>query len=411
MAANQPERQSSAERKQKGACFACGKPGHWAVDCPSNDKTKKASSPPPPPVDTHHLPVLRCHCGVACTVCVAHSVANDGRRYYSRNCKCGNVTQGRSFYKWCDDVKAPMCECGAGACTVNIRRDENGKETKYYTCRIRTGHGACGFLLVDTPPSPLNSLPRSAKKDKGPPTLSLHHCGLPNIKTCRISAAGNGYAEANEVPQNALGNDTKPLGVPMGTSNIETAFTPMKEEGVTNTILKEVGRNLQIDQLTHLESTESPDHNTMLPAVNDTFDASVDPLIECGPFVQRLVESIQGISIVARTEPTLHNGNHDVHSIPKNIGKCLNDISGINAEAFAAVTDTGSYHLQSVNEAASRIKDALCQIEKLETYLLKTAMDVGQSKRCIQATYQELTKFLETSTGETRARAFQLGQH
>ncbi|KAL4341385.1 hypothetical protein GQ457_08G015470 [Hibiscus cannabinus] len=401
MATNQPERQSSAERKQKGACYTCGKPGHWAPDCPSNDRTKKASSLSPPPVDTLHLPVLRCHCGVACTVRVAQTVANNGRRYYSRNCNCGgNVTQGKSFYKWCDDVKAPMCECGAGACTVNIRKDENGKETKYYTCRIRTGHGACGFLLVDSPPRPLYPLPRSAQMDKRPPTSSLQHCGLPNSKTCQISAAGNGYVE-----------DTKPFGVPSGTLDFKTAFTPMEEESVTNTILKEAGGNLQKDQLTHLESIKPPDQNTMLSEVNDTFDASVGPLFECGPFVERLVESIQGISMVARMEPTLRNGNHAVHSIPKNIGNCLNDISGVNEEAFTAVTDTGSYHLQSVHEAASRIKDALCQIEKLETYLLKTAVDVGQSKRCIQATYQELTKFLETSTGETRANALQLGLH
>ncbi|XP_039027445.1 uncharacterized protein LOC120161250 [Hibiscus syriacus] len=305
-----------------------------------------------------------------------------------------------------------MCECGAGACTVNIRRDDNGKETKYYTCRIRTGHGACGFLLLDTPPSPPNSWPRSTKIGKRPPILSPQHCGLPNIKTCQKSAAGKGYAEVNEVPQSALGNGTKPLGVSLGTSNLEKAFTAMEEEGVTSTIVNEVGRNLQKDQLIYLESIEPPDHNAMLPAVNDTFDASVGPLNECRPFVERLVESIQGISIVARMGTTLpDNGNHAVHSIPTNTGKCLNDISGINAEAFTAITGTGSYHLQSVHEAAYRIKDALCQTEKLETCLLKTAMDVGKAKRCIQATYQELTKLLETSTGETKANVLLQGQH
>ncbi|XP_039021502.1 uncharacterized protein LOC120153660 [Hibiscus syriacus] len=404
MASDQSERQSWAERQQKGACFTCGKPGHWALDCPSNHLKAKS----PSPVDNHLLPVLRCHCGVACTVFVAQSVANAGKRYYSRNCKCGgNVTHGRSFYKWCDDVKAPMCQCNAGACTVNILRDENGKETNYYTCRIRTGHGACGFLLVDTPPSSPNSW--SSKIDKRPSTPSPQHSGLPNIKAHQISAAGNGYDEVDDEPQNALGYDMKPLGVPSETSNLETAFTPMEEEGVTSTTLEEVGKN---DQLTHLESMDTPDQNTMLPAVKDTLEALVGPLIDCGPFDERMVESIRGISIAARMEPTLQdNCNHAVNSNPENIGKCTYDIPSINAEALTAKTNTGSYHLQSVHVAASCIKDALCQMEKLETYLLKAAKDVGQSKRCIQAAYQELTKFLETSAGETRGNALQNGQH
>ncbi|KAE8673065.1 hypothetical protein F3Y22_tig00111812pilonHSYRG00063 [Hibiscus syriacus] len=296
MAADQPGRQSWTERKQKGACYTCGKPGHWASDCPSNHRTARASSSSPPPA-----------------VWLAPFVF---------------------------PTASPTMEEGAGACTVNIRRDENGKETKYNTFRIRTGHGAFGFLLLDTAPSPANSWPRSTKMDKRPPTLSPQYCGLPNIKTCQISAAGNGYfmpfsytgnvlrgivfsvsmpdAEVNEVPQNALRNGMKTLGVPLRTSNLETAFTAMEEEG------------------------------TFCRAPGGIYS---------------------GISIVARMGPTLQ-----------------------------------------VHEAAYCIKDALCQIEKLETHLLKTAMDVGQAKRCIQATYQELTKLLETSTGETRANALQQGQ-
>ena len=131
--------QSLSERKKKSTCFRCGKQGHWQEDCLSSTPTK-ASSLPSTPQDILHLPVLRCHCGVTCTICVSGSEANPGRRYYIRNCNCDNVqaTRGRIFFKWCDNVKAPMCKCGAGACTINIQRDENGKDTKYYTCRIRT---------------------------------------------------------------------------------------------------------------------------------------------------------------------------------------------------------------------------------------------------------------------------------
>lgn len=41
-----------------------------------------------------------------------------------------------------------MCSCGAGACTVNNLRDENGKETKYFTCRIRTVCWSFFFFLM-----------------------------------------------------------------------------------------------------------------------------------------------------------------------------------------------------------------------------------------------------------------------
>ncbi|KAB2020799.1 hypothetical protein ES319_D07G093800v1 [Gossypium barbadense] len=394
MAADQSERQSeeqrqptltpSVETKLKGACFKCKKQGHWAKYCPSNDNpTAKPSSPP---LDTHLIPVLCCHCGVACTIQVSRSDANYGKPYYSRNCTCDNATRGRNFYKWCDDVKAPMCSCGAGACTVNNRRDENGKETKYFTCRIRTGHGACGFLQFE---SPTSSRPRSLEIDERPSTMRLRCGGLSDIITHEISVTGNlpnGYAEVDKVSQNALGSGTQPLCDPLGTSSLETSFIASEK----------VRKNLQKDYLSHLEPIEPPDHNSMLQAVNDTFGASVSPLIECRPFVEHMVESFRGISIVAGMESALKdNCNQSVPSIPKNIGKSLYDISGNNAETFATVTDTGNYHFWSVHEAASHIKDTLCQIEKLETYLLKTAKDVGQLKRCMQATYQELTKALK----------------
>ncbi|GMI73384.1 hypothetical protein HRI_001007700 [Hibiscus trionum] len=154
-------------RKLKDKCFRCGKQGHWAQNCPSSTPTKKPPShPSTPPPDVHHFPVLRCHCGVASTLCVSRSETSYGRRYYARNCDCGHTKgswPGRSFYKWCEDVKAPLCRCGAGACTINFREDSYGNYVKYYTCRIRTGHGSCGFLLFESLPS---SLPRSMELDE-----------------------------------------------------------------------------------------------------------------------------------------------------------------------------------------------------------------------------------------------------
>lgn len=193
-------------------------------------------------------------------------------------------------------------------------------------------------------------------------------------------------AEVDKVSQNALGTGTRPLCDPSGTSSLETSFIASEK----------VRKNLQKDYLTHLESIEPPDHNSMLQAVNDTSDASVSQVIECRSFVKNLEESFRGISMVAGMESALKDSfNQSVSSLLKNIGKSLYDISGNNAEAFATVTDTGNYHIRSVYETASHIEDKLCQIEKLETHLLKTAKDVGQLKSCMQATFQELTKTLK----------------
>ncbi|XWS47393.1 hypothetical protein CRYUN_Cryun14cG0148400 [Craigia yunnanensis] len=504
--------QSLSERKQKDICFRCGKQGHWAQDCLSSTPTKASS-----PQDIHQLPVLRCHCGVGCTISVSRSEANPGRRYYIRNCNCDNVkaTRGKSFFQWCDNVKAPMCKCGAGACTINILRDNEGKDTKYYTCRIRTGHGSCGFFQFDGP----NSWPRSVEKDKQPSILSPQHgeppdstthedeCPIPSFSnrnivvhevetsnfvmgkghpvsrlTSRsdilsrqmefwnqISAAGNSpngckvlqilglqvhgwmgrlafpppriladptarhffcsifplfdpilvsenvnipdsgsscviphassNAEVDEVSQNALTNDTQRLGVPLGTSSPKRLFTAMQEAEI-NPILKEVGKNIQKDFLRLLESMEPVDHDTMLQAANATFDVLAS--VECGPFAEILMKS-QCTSRVAQMESTLQdNCNLHVPTINKNIEKCLDDISGIHAEAFAALTASSNY-LQSVHKVTSHFKDMLHQIGKLETFLLDVAKDVGQSKRSMQATYQELTKSLETSAGGRRA--------
>ncbi|XP_022759008.1 uncharacterized protein LOC111305596 isoform X2 [Durio zibethinus] len=496
--------QSLSERKMKDICLRCQKQGHWARDCPTRTPTKASSSQPFPPEDIHHLPLLRCHCGVACTIGVSRSEANPGRRYYTRNCSCDNVkaTQGKKFFQWCDNVKALMCKCGAGACTINIQRDDNGKDIKYYTCRIRKGHGSCGFLQFDSPNS--QTVPRSMEKDKQPSVLSAKHGVPPNILTheneypfpsfsdrnivvpeqerCnlvmgirqhvsllmspsdihfrqiefwnQISLAGNSAneckvphifglhvhgwmgifplfdpllaseyvnisdrgsssivphtssdAKVDEVSQNALGNDIQLLGVPLGTSSPKRSFTAVQED-VTNPILKEIEKKLQIHLPTLLESMEPPDHDTMLKAANGTFDALAYLSIECGPFAEHMMEFIQRKSRVAQMDSTVQdNSNLQELTIHKNIEKCLDDVSGIHAEALATLTASSNY-LQSAHKEACHLKDMLCQIEnqlhrcvtetsKLETLLLDIAKDVGQSKRSMQTAYRELTKALK----------------
>ncbi|XVF71840.1 hypothetical protein PTKIN_Ptkin12aG0071700 [Pterospermum kingtungense] len=512
--------------KTSDICFSCGKQGHWAKDCPTK---ARASSPSPSSQqqqqDIHHLPVLRCHCGVTCTIHVSRSEANPGRRYYSRNCTCDNV-KGKNFYQWCDNVKAIMCKCGAGACTINIHRDHNGKDIKYYTCRIRTGHGSCGFLLFDSPPNSPNSpnsitMSRSVEKDNRPSVMSSKHGEPPNIMTdqnncltsfsdksivvpeakrCNrvmgkgkcvslltshsdihfrqidflneTSLAGNspngckvlqnlvlhvhGWvgrlafpppriladpplrhfycciyplfdpilvtkyvdtsdsgssriiphassdAEVDEL-QNALGNDAQLLGVPLGTSSLKRSVTAVQED-VTNYILKEVGKKLQKDLLTLLESMEPPDHDSMLKAANSTFDALACLSIECGPFAEHVMNFIRSASRVPRMESNVQdNCNLQALTIHKNIERCLNDISGIHAELFAALTASsnfqsacnGAYHLSDkLHPIQSQLHSCLTETSKLETFLLDIAKNVGQSKRSMQTAYQELTKAL-----------------
>ncbi|XVE78398.1 hypothetical protein DITRI_Ditri13aG0141900 [Diplodiscus trichospermus] len=503
--------QSLIERKQKDTCYNCGKQGHWGKDCLSSTPTKAS-----PPEDIHQLPVLRCHCGVGCTIRFSRSEANPGRRYYVRNCNCDNVNANRSksFFKWCDKVKAPMCKCGAGACTINIQRDDRGNDTKYYTCRIRTGHGSCGFLLFDSPP---NSWPRSMEKDKLSSILSARHGEPPEImtsedehptpssssrdivvceaETCnvvmgkgrrvshlmsrsdirsrqiefwnQISAAANspngcevlrilglhvhgwvgrlafppsqtladppsrhffhcifplfdpvlfsGYvdisdsrsssiiphapsnAEVDDVSRNSLANGTRLSGVPLGTSGLKRSFTAMQDD-VINPSLKEVKKNIQKDFFGILQSMQPEDHDTMVQAANATFNALGS--VECRPFAECRMKSIQCTSSAAQMEPTFQdNCNLQVQTIETNVQKCLDGISGFNAEAFAASTASSNL-LQSVHKMASHFKDMLCQVERLETFVLDIANNVGQSKRRMQATYQELTESLKLQQDE-----------
>ncbi|XVF21033.1 hypothetical protein REPUB_Repub12eG0055700 [Reevesia pubescens] len=494
--------------KPSSNSILCGKHGHWAQDCLSTTPTK-ASSQPSTPEDIHHIPVLRCHCGVTFTIRVSRSEANPGRRYYIRNCNCDNVKarQGGNFFQWCDNVKAPMCKCGAGACTINFQEDNEGSYTKYYTCRIRTGHGSCGFLLFDSPPNSPNSWPRPMEIDKRPSILSPQHGQPPNVmthedecpipsfsnrnivvreaETCnsvmekghrvsrltsrsdicsrqiefwnQISADGNspngckvlqimglhvhGWVgrlafpppriladppprhffccifpsfdpilvsefvdvsdsesssivprasfnmEVVEESQNALTNDTQLLDVPLGTSSPKRSFTTVQGD-VTNPILKKVGKNLQKGLLSLLESVEPAGHDTRLLAATATFDALASLSIQSGSFA----EHVMSTSRVAQMESTLQdNCNHQVPTIHKN--------TGIHAETFATLT-ASSNNLQSVHEVASNFKDMLCQIGKLETFLLDISKDVGQSMRSMQARYNELIKALKLSQEE-----------
>ncbi|XVE78399.1 hypothetical protein DITRI_Ditri13aG0142000 [Diplodiscus trichospermus] len=310
--------------KEKDKCFKCGKQGHWAKDCLSSTPTKAASSPE----DIHQLPVLRCYCGVTCTIRVSHSDANPGRKYYVRNCDC----DGKSFFQWCDEVTAPMCKCGAGACTINIQRDNEGKDTKYYTCRIGKGHGSCGFLQFDSAP---NSQPRSPEKDKLTSISSPQHDEPPDIMTLE---------DERPIPSSANGDMVVP--------EAETCDSVM-------------GKGHRVS---HLMSRS---------------DVQISARVECRRFDKHLTKSVQNTSSVAKMDSTLQdNCNLQGETINKD-DKYLDCISGYPAE-----------------EAVHKVASMLRQIERLENLVLDVVTDVRQSKRSMQATYQELTESLKLHQDE-----------
>ncbi|OMO85595.1 Zinc finger, CCHC-type [Corchorus capsularis] len=200
--------QTQTQSQKKDACFICHRQGHWAQDCPSKSKTPKSNtqrSLPDQGSDVHSVPVLRCHCGVAYKTAISRSQDNPGRRYYVRECECrGNIEteQGGLFkrYIWYDehveDLWAPTCECGAGACTINfgVGRVKDGTVmtyNMYYTCRIRMGHGACGFLKFITPPdwSMEKSIQPSVLSPNLVPQNNVTHeneCPIPNLEGHRF---------------------------------------------------------------------------------------------------------------------------------------------------------------------------------------------------------------------------------
>ncbi|XP_010028920.2 uncharacterized protein LOC104419088 [Eucalyptus grandis] len=125
-------------------CFSCKKQGHWTKDCP--DKSPSKSSQQPPSAD---VPVLQCRCGAgACVVRTSHTQQNPDRKFY----KClerapdGDGVGGCGFFAWCDEYSAPMCTCGAGRCRISFFEDPPHQGRKYFSCRIKKGHGACDFF-------------------------------------------------------------------------------------------------------------------------------------------------------------------------------------------------------------------------------------------------------------------------
>lgn len=137
--------------QRRGNCFKCKEEGHWAIDCPSNSKSpsRKQSWIS----GDINVPMLRCRCRdrETCLIKTSGTQKNLNRKFYTcPNPKC-------DFFAFCDNYEVIMCPCGAGPCTINLGSGNRSKNNYYYTCRIRSGHGACGFIKFGSSRHPWNN--------------------------------------------------------------------------------------------------------------------------------------------------------------------------------------------------------------------------------------------------------------
>ncbi|MBA0605381.1 hypothetical protein Godav_017967 [Gossypium davidsonii] len=390
---------------------------------------RNASSLP----DVHHFPVLRCAWGVACTLRVSGSESHYGRRYYSRNCNCGNGP-GKNFYKWCEDVKAPLCKCGAGACTVSFHKDTHGNYVKYYTCRIRT-HGEPPDMMSHEDEC---SIPCFSNTNILVHEAETSDCvvGKENRVSCLVSwsdvhsrqiefqnqifAAGNlrngcktrqimGLRVHGWVGRLAFPPPRILANLPLGHFFCFSQYADISIRG-SSSIMPCTSSNGEVDE----ESQNALRNDTQLLAVpsgtsilkrsftamqgvanmmmkgvgkNLQKDCSLLLSMEAAKdglaFSGHVTKSIQYISRVTGMEL---NCNQQEPTIQKNIEEASSD------------------YLQWVRQVDSHFEEMLHQIGELETFLVNITNDLGQSKRSMLAAYQQLTNALKLPQEEVEQR-------
>ena len=166
-------------------------------------------------------------------------------------------------------------------------------------------------------------------------------------------------------------------------------------------VLEQTVLHVQNQLLTHLESMNPLEHESMTQVVESTFIVLDRLLVNYTPFQERVKEFIACASSFADIEQSINN-KHSFQELTEwyhSEKVRYDDISRIHDEIMTAFTDSNQ-RLHSLHEEASCVKELLLQIEnqlssceaetkELETRVGEVSRDMLVSQKSLQTASQE----------------------